>query len=307
MAIATTIIPIFTIIALGWLARVKGFLPPEFIGPANRLVYYWAIPAMIFRSIYQSSFKALFNPTVLGIGLCCISGVFFIAWISAIFVGIKKKQMGSFIQSSFHGNLGYIGLAVSFYYLEADDFVKAGIMAGFIMILQNFLAVVILRIYSSDDAFRKMNFKSILSGIIASPVIISAMAGILVSIIELNIPTIIDNTLKILSGMALPLALILIGSSLSFNLINHQVFPLLFSCAMKLLLLPGAGLIMFIIFQEAPKDYLPCLILLASPTATLVYVMAQETKNDVEFAVATISMSTLLSGITFAFWIMLAV
>jgi malate permease and related proteins len=92
MAIATTIIPIFTIIALGWLARVKGFLPPEFIGPANRLVYYWAIPAMIFRSIYQSSFKALFNPTVLGIGLCCISGVFFIAWISAVFVGIKKSK-----------------------------------------------------------------------------------------------------------------------------------------------------------------------------------------------------------------------
>lgn len=306
MAIATTIIPIFAVIALGWIARIKGFLPAEFIGPANRLVYYWAIPAMIFRSIYQGSFKTLFNPTVLIISLVCIFGVFFIAWLSGVFARIKKKQLGSFIQSAFHGNLGYIGLAVSYYYLGADGFVRAGIMAGFIMILQNFLAVVILGIYSEDHS-KKMNIKSVFHGIMANPVIIAAMAGIFVSLIEFNIPIVIDNSLKILSGMALPLALILIGSSLSFELIRHQIFPVLFSCALKLVVLPGVGLIMFIIFEEAPRDYLPCLILLASPTATLVYVMAQETKNDTDFAVATISMSTLLSGVTFAFWIMLAV
>jgi malate permease and related proteins len=306
MSIATTIIPIFGIIAMGWIARVKGFLPAEFIGPANRLVYYWAIPAMIFRSIYEGSFRTLFNPRVLGISLFCIFGVFLIAWVFGILVGIKKKQLGSFIQSSFHGNLGYIGLAVSFYYLGDEGFVKAVIMAGFIMILQNFLAVVILRIYS-DDISIKMSFKSVLSGIVANPVILSAMGGIFVSLIEFNIPIVIDNSLKILSGMALPLALILIGSSLSFELLRHQIFPVLFSCALKLLLLPGAGLLMFTISGEAPSDYLPCLILLASPTATLVYVMALETKNDIEFAVATISMSTLLSGVTFAFWIMLAV
>jgi len=305
MAIATTIIPIFAIIALGWIANVKGFLPAEFIGPANRLVYYWAIPAMIFRSIYQGSFKILFNPTVLAISLVCLSMVFFIAWLTGIFSRIKKIQLGSFIQSSFHGNLGYIGLAVSYYYLETDGFVKAGIMAGFIMILQNFLAVVILQIYSGEASI-KMTLKSVLLGIWANPVIIAAMAGIFVSLFEFNIPIVIDNSLKILSGMALPLALILIGSTLSFKLISRHILPVLFSCVLKLVLLPGAGLIMFIIFEENPKDYLPGLILLASPTATLVYVMAQETKNDTDFAVAAISMSTLLSGFTVAFWIMLA-
>ncbi len=306
MAIAATIIPIFTIIALGWIARVKGFLPLEFIGPANRLVYYWAIPAMIFRSIYQGSFKALFNPAVLIIGMVCITGVFFTAWVSAVLARMSRKQVGSFIQSAFHGNLGYIGLAVCYYYLGNDGFIKAGIMAGFIMILQNFFAVIILRIYSEDTSI-KMSPKSVFSGILANPVIIAAMGGILVSLIEFNIPIVIDNSLKILSGMALPLALILIGASLSFDLLRHHIYSVLFSCILKLVLLPGAGLMIFVIFEEAPQDYLPCLILLAAPTATLVYVMAQETKNDTEFAVATISLSTLLSGFTFAFWIMIAI
>ena len=306
MAIASTLISIFTIIALGWIARAKGFLPTEFIVPANRLVYYWAIPAMIFRSICQGSFGTFFNPMVLLISLFCISGVFGVAWFSGVFAGIKKRQMGSFIQSSFHGNLGYIGLAVSFYYLSADGFVKAGVMAGFIMILQNFLAVVILNIYS-DDKSTKMHLKSIFLRVMANPVIIGAMVGIFVSFMGLEIPVVIDNSLKILSDMALPLALILIGSSLSFRLIRYQIFSVLYSCALKLILLPGAGLIMFKIFGQVPEDYLPCLILLAAPTATLVYVMAQEIKNDADFAVATISMSTLLSGFTIAFWIKLAV
>ncbi len=63
MHIAGTIIPIFSIVIIGWLIRLKGFIPPEFLGPANRLVFYIAIPAMIFRAISKASFKAQFNLT----------------------------------------------------------------------------------------------------------------------------------------------------------------------------------------------------------------------------------------------------
>ena len=51
MHILGTIIPIFVIIAMGCVARRKDFIPPEFLGPANRLVYHFAIPAMIFRAV----------------------------------------------------------------------------------------------------------------------------------------------------------------------------------------------------------------------------------------------------------------
>ncbi len=67
--IATTIIPIFSLVALGGIARHRGFLSPEFMGPANRLVYYLAIPAMIFRAISKASLTQQFNPTVLGLTL----------------------------------------------------------------------------------------------------------------------------------------------------------------------------------------------------------------------------------------------
>jgi hypothetical protein len=51
------------------------------------------------------------------------------------------------------------------------------------------------------------------------------------------------------------------------------------------------------------KDYLPALILLASPTATLTYVMAEEMKGDTDFAVASLSICTMLSAATFSIWL----
>ena len=148
MQILYTIVPIFTIIGLGWVVRKKGFIEPAFVGPANKLVYYLAIPAMIFQSIAGTPLKTQFDGLVLGITLCSVFMVFIFAWCLGIWAKIDRKWRGSFIQSSFHGNLGYIGLAVAFYYLGSDGLARASIIAGFIMILQNFLAVVALQFYS---------------------------------------------------------------------------------------------------------------------------------------------------------------
>ncbi|WP_157067568.1 hypothetical protein [Desulfosarcina cetonica] len=45
MQVFSTIIPIFAVVILGFIARRKGFMPPAFLEPANRMVYYLAIPA----------------------------------------------------------------------------------------------------------------------------------------------------------------------------------------------------------------------------------------------------------------------
>jgi hypothetical protein len=75
---------------------------------------------------------------------------------------------------------------------------------------------------------------------------------------------------------------------------------------LKLVLLPGAGYFLYTWFGIEAHDYLPGLILLAAPTATLTYVMATEMGGDVELAIAAISINTMLSAITFAVWLGIA-
>ena len=79
MQISATIIPIFLVIFVGWLARRKQFMPDGFLRPANRLVFYLAIPAMIFRAISRTSFREELNIQVLLITLLCIPVVW---WVS---------------------------------------------------------------------------------------------------------------------------------------------------------------------------------------------------------------------------------
>lgn len=52
-----------------------------------------------------------------------------------------------------------------------------------------------------------------------------------------------------------------------------------------------------------PEFFIPGLIILAAPWATLVYVMAEQIGGDSDLAVAAISISTLVSGLTYGLWL----
>nr|NJM02071.1 hypothetical protein [Desulfobacula sp.] len=151
MNILSTIVPVFVIILLGLYARHRGFFTPEFLDQANRLVYYIAIPAMIFSSIAKASLKTETNMAVILITLSVLVVVAAMAFVPARVLNMPKPSRGSFIHSSFHGNLGYIGFAVAFYYLGNQGFVKAAIISGFVMILQNLLAVLVLQFHSEKN------------------------------------------------------------------------------------------------------------------------------------------------------------
>jgi predicted permease len=306
MHVAGTIIPIFSIIILGWFIRNKGFVPPEFTVPANRLVFYFAIPALIFRAVSKASFKTQFNISVLAITLFSILAVFAVSWLAGKASKINGNNLGTFIQSSIHGNTTYIGLAVVYYYMGQEGFVKAGIISGFVLILQNLLSVTAL-VVSNKEVVYKGDKLFFAKKVLGNPIILAAMAGIFFSVAEVPVPDIIGRSMDILGGLALPMALLIIGASLSFEVIRQTVLPASLAGLLKLVLLPGVGFVIYVIRGIAPAEYLPALIILAAPTATITYIMAKEMNGDADFAIAAISLSTLISALTLSFWLNVAV
>ena len=306
MDIFTTIVPVFSIILLGWISRKKGFIHADFIGPANSLVFYIAIPAMIFSAISKATLTAHFNFGILVITLTTALVVCILAWVFGHICRLKQGHLGSYVQISFHGNLGYIGLAVAFYYLGEDGFVKASILTGFLMILQNLLSVLSLTVNSHQLDSARYG-QTIVRNLAGNPVALSAMAGIICSFLNVPIPLIVQRSLDILSGLALPMALLIIGASISFQDVRHKMKWVLSAISFKLILMPGLGYVVYRVLGFSPEEYLPGLILLASPTATISYVMAKEMKGDPDLAVIAISMCTLLSALSYTFWLNVAV
>jgi len=302
MEVVTTIVPIFIVILLGWGARKKGFITPEFLTPANRLVYYMSIPALVFGAIAKTSFREQFDSRVVSLTLLSVTIIYATAYLFSRAWKMAPSRAGAFIQSSGHGNVGYIGLPIAFYYLGGQGLATASIICGFIMVLQNLLSIFVLQHH--DTSGRQLTgFGSLLKKLAGNPVIVSAMAGMMFSALAVPIPLVIQRIIDILGNLAPPMALLLIGASLSMQLIRKYVHLTMGAVAIKLILLPTCGLLLFSLFHLSAAEYLPAMILLCSPTATVVYVMAREMHNDADFSVAAISVSTLFSAMTFIIWL----
>jgi len=300
--ILTTILPIFVIIFLGWSLRHIDFMQEGFVKPANRLVYFVAIPAMIFREIATAELAEHFRLVLVAATLSPLLIVSLAGLALVRGIKLPRHRVGTFLQCGFHGNLGYIGLAVAYYFLGDDGLTRASILAGFVMLLQNFLAVVALSKFNTEPK-RKPSVFALLRRILLNPVIVSAMAGMTFSLSGLHLPVILDRSLSILSGMALPLALLVIGTSVSFAQMRQQLRLTTLISILKLVLLPALGLAFYHVLGLDRIDYLPALILLASPTATVSYVMASEMAGDADLATAAISVTTLASAATFILWL----
>jgi predicted permease len=303
MLVFSTIIPIFAVVILGFMARKKGFMPPAFLDPANRIVYYLAIPALIFRSVSKASFLTEFNVTVLLVTLSAALMAYLGAWIIGRFTRWPPARIGTFIQCSAHGNLGYIGIPVAFYFIGQRGLAKASILAGFLMIMQNTLSVLALQAHSVEEADTGKKIRDVAQKLIHNPIIISAAAGMLVSLFQVPLPGVFQRFLDILSGLAPPMSLLLIGAALSLQVMRKNLLSVLGSVAIKVLVLPVTGLILFLMLDVRGEEYLPGLILLATPTATVAYVIAKEMHGDDQFAVAAISTSTIVSAFTYMIWL----
>jgi len=300
--VINTIVPVFLVILLGYFLHAKELLPSPIVGPLNRLVFYLAIPAMIFREISRVSFAAYFSPTVLAGTLAPVVMVFFIGLGVRRLLRIPSSFSGTFLQSAQHGNLGYIGLAVAYYFLGTEGLTAASILAGFLILLQNFLSVLGLQMFYQGPE-RKHKIWFFIKEIVGNPVVLSALAGIIFSVLKIPVPTIADRGLKIISDMALPLALLIIGGSLSFGLISSNLRLAIGAGILKLLFLPALGLLLYGLLGVPVGQFLPGLILLASPTATVTYVMASEMQGSTGLASAAVTMNTLASCLTFVFWL----
>lgn len=302
LAIVQTIAPIFTVILLGLVLRNRGFLPGSLLGPLNRLVYYIAIPAMIFKEISQAPFSRLFDPRLV-ISMClCVLAAMAISLVLARIFRLSGGPVGTFAQASFHGNIGYVGLAVAFYFLGNEGLAAASILAAPLMLTQNLLAVACL-VTSGRKGLGGPPLLLMAQKVLIHPVIITAVAAIAFSLSGFKLPVVIDRTLSIVAGMALPLALLVIGASLSFGLMRRWATPTLATGAVKLLALPAVGAWAFTSLGIPGEAFLPALILLAAPTATITFVMAREMGGETELASASISLNTLLSAGTYVLWL----
>lgn len=295
-----TVIPIFSIILLGYLLRAKRVLQPSFAKPANQIVYYVAIPAMFLNTIAKTPFRADFN----FVAVLCLLGSLIALALAGLAVlkplGIKPAESGTFLQSCFHGNIGYLAYAVAYYALGESRFAQMAILSSFLIIGQNILSVWTLTAFSPRPDREGSGKWILLKYIVQNPIILAVFIGVLWAFTGLRLPRPVGKVLEMLSGMSFPLALLLIGASLSFGAVRSLKKQIASIGVLKLIAMPLFG---YILMEAAHIPYallVSGIILLATPPATVTYVMAIEIGGDPELAATSVSVLTLASAFTYS-------
>jgi malate permease and related proteins len=297
MAVIETIAPIFLIIIFGYIIRKKGFLAEQFLSDANRFVFLFPLPVMIFAGIVKSSVSDVSFSRVFAVVIPTIA-MAGIAFLAGSMLRLRKGALGSFVQTTFHGNVSYIGLAVLFYTLGEGGLRKGSILIGVLILVNNALAIGIL---SWTSGQHKNVFKALFS-IVKNPVIVATFLGTVFLFLGIKMPTIILKSMGILANIALPMALIVIGASMTVNTIKYSFKLSTAITVSKLMLLPGLSVLFCRLFAIPYQEALPGILLLATPTATTSYILATELAGDKDLASGAITLSTLVSPITYVLW-----
>ena len=294
MILLNALFPVLALILFGAAVKHWRITDVAFLRTSDRLVYFVFFPLMLFWKIgsaplqFDGGWRYLPASALAVLGVCGLSLVFI------RFLPVAAFQAGSFNQGCYRFNT-YIGMAVVINAFGEAGVQLYGILIGLIIPMINVLCVSVLIWYGEDARNQGNRLTATLKHLLANPLIIACVAGILYSRMIGSFAVPIDNTLKLMSQVTLPLALFSIGGSLTFSNLRDNMGLALASAMFKLAVLPLLGLLLLWLFDVTGLAWKVSMLFFALPTSTAIYILSSQLHSDTELASAVIVMSTLLS------------
>lgn len=305
MDILQSVVPVFLVVATGVVLRRYRFLDGGFIDAANSLVYYILLPALLFYEIGTTDFRQAFNgPLVVG-GYAATLATFLLAFAASRVLGLSPSETGAFVQGSFRANLAYVGLPIVFNAVGHAGLRKAGIFLGLIVPLLNGLSIVALMAPHGTGKGEGIatTASRIARQIATNPIILACLAGIAWSALKLPLPGMIDRTFQLLTPATLPLSLLCLGGSFSFERAREGFAVAAIAAFLKGVVLTGIGIALYRWMGLSGEDLRIGAIMLGCPTAVVTYVMAARLRGDTDLAGTIVIVSTAASAITITGWL----
>lgn len=296
-------VPLFLIMVVGWVLKRKNFVSDEFVSIANKLNFKVTLPCLLFLDMKDCGIKENFDGKYVLycflVTLVCI----LVVWIGARIFLKDKKVVAEFVQGSYRGSAAVLGLA-----LIANVAGNTGM--GPIMIvgavpLYNIFAVIILAAESPDNKDKNLKATALkaVKGVLTNPIIISLFAGMIFSLLEWNLPTIVNKTVDSIGSLTTPLALLCIGASFKGAAAIKMLGPTIAATLIKLVIQPAIFLPVAAKLGFGVAEMAAVLIMLGAPTTPSCYIMAKNMGHEGTLTASIVALTTLLSAFTVTFWV----
>ena len=305
MAGIETILSLFFLIGLGYLGK-RTVMAGHSLVPLNTFVYYFAVPALLFNSVYKLSLDSLFQPYYLLAFLLAAALTALIAGVGCV-VLFKERDREVLIFRALNGtfsNYAYMGIPLVFGLLGEAAY---GAMVS-IILLGNLFQIGGTQFLIESHRQEGKGFKQFLAildkSLLRSPIFLATFFGVWVSGLSLDFRTIIVDALDMLAPATVPVALFCLGASLEFKALQQSKIELVWLVVVKLFIHPLLTLAIFRMAGLTDHNWLLAAVFLAAlPTGALAHVMALRYDVKEKETSLTVVLSTLASIVSVSLWV----
>ena len=303
MHVLNTLVPVFLVMGLGAALRRGRFFSDAFVQGTNRLVYWVGLPCLLFRSLAGARDLGGGAPVavvVLGGMVACVA----VALGAGRLLRLHAERVGTFVQGAFRANIAYVGLAVVSLAHPGAPHARAMELAVIVLALTApvYNVVAVGALLASRHRLARAAVGRLVVGVVTNPIILACAAGLAFALLTrpagAALPPVVDQSLAWIGQFALPLALLGIGAALATTRIRGRAAPALVAAVIKVGVGPAAGVALAALLALGPVETRVALLMLACPTATASYVLADQLGGDGPLAAAIVVASTLLSALS---------
>lgn len=290
-------LPFFALIALGLQACRTGFFTAEAAAYLTKFVFYFALPAMLFRFSANLSLSEIIDWQFVG---AYLSGCFAVYLIATAVAMIRKRPITEAAfeaQCAIIGNVGFLGVPMLVVLL--GEAAAGPILLVLSLDLIVFSSLIVIIVTGSRDGQMSLRVvRTVGMGLLKNPMIVSITLGLAWSTTGLAVPGPVNEFLAILGAAATPGALFAIGASLAGKSAERMsVAGWLTFC--KLVLHPLAvAVAALMIFDVSDYDAAVMIAAASLPVAGNVYILAQHYGVAPQRVSAAILISTAVSILT---------
>lgn len=282
------VLPVFAIMLCGYLSGVLGIVNKSGSKSLNNYVFYVALPALLFLSTATTPIKYLANWSFISINLGGILASFVIAIMISKFVYKNSLSTSSLYgMNATYGTTGYMGIPLAIAVFGQE----AALPAALATLIHNIPVITfVLLTFEASRTMRNLGSSQkileiawdVLKPVLKNPLTISVVAGIIVAILELKLPTSIQNFAELLADASGPTALFalglgLVGQTSFIKELDVKKSEVVIIVVLKLLIQPliTIGLMMFVF--EVDKLWGSITVLMSAlPVGAGVFVFAQK-------------------------------
>jgi predicted permease len=295
--VLNALFPILTLLVFGFGLKRLGLTTAAFLERSDKLVYHIFFPMMLFWKIGIAPAGGGDQGVFVLSALLVLGLMFLISTLVILWGPVSNYQAGSFSQSCYRFNT-YIGVAVIVNSLGEAGIAYFGLLIAIAIPFINVFAVGTLIWFSGNGGGLRNRSLLLLKALVANPLIIGCILGIVYGRMFGSFPQFLDNSLQLISMVTLPLALLSIGGTLSFKGVREYLGLSLLAAVLKLLILPVLGYVVFHLAGVTGLPFRTGMIFFCLPASTAIYVLSSQLNSDTELASAAIVMSTFFSFVS---------